>query len=225
MKLLGLIPARGGSKAIPYKNSRLLSGKPLLNWSIESALASPSLDHVVVSTDDECLAQLALEAGANVPFLRPSEFATDTSPGIDSAIHALEKLPDFTHILYLQPTSPLRSTADIEGIISFSKYHSCESIVSLCETANHPAWMFDITEKFYLRPLLQSSFPLLRQNIPPTYVLNGALYFASRDFLMREKTFITSSTLGYVMPSDRSVDIDTMEDWYWAEFLLKQRQL
>ncbi|QNI72336.1 cytidylyltransferase domain-containing protein [Synechococcus sp. NOUM97013] len=223
MSLLALIPARGGSKGIPRKNIRSFSGKPLLQWSIDVALASPSVDRVVVSTDDLEIAEIALAGGAEVPFLRPSELATDTSPGIAPVLHVLEQLPDVTDVLLMQPTSPLRLIDDVEGIIALSQKIVSDAVVSVTTTSKHPAWMYTLTLDHTLQPLMDIPGVSCRQQLPSSYILNGSLYFGSRALLERQGSFLSPRTLGYVMPPERSVDIDTLLDWQWGEFLMEQQ--
>jgi len=223
MTLLALIPARGGSKRIPRKNIRLFCGRPLLQWTIDAACALSCVDRVVVSTDDPQIAEVASDCGAEVPFLRPAELATDTAKGIAPVLHALEQLPQVSDVLLLQPTSPLRTSGDIEAIVSLRQLAGRESAVSLTPSSKHPAWMYSLShdqrlESFYT----MTEFQLTKQQ-SQVYALNGALYLASRDFLMREQAFIGPETVGYVMPAERSVDIDTPFDWKLAEFLMEQQ--
>lgn len=221
MNLLALIPARGGSKGIPRKNIRSFFGKPLIQWSIEAALRAQCVDTVVVSTDDKEIAQIASATGADVPFMRPPQLATDTATSIDTVLHALDQLPHVTDVVLLQPTSPLRTSFDIDSIVAQRSQAGCESAVSLTVTPKHPAWMYSFGNDQRLTPLLQIDGADCRQQLDPAYVLNGALYLASRDFLLNKRSFITDDTIGYVMPADRSVDIDTPLDWSWAEFQMK----
>lgn len=223
MTLLALIPARGGSKGIPRKNIREFCGRPLLQWSIDAALAAACVNQVVVSTDDPEIAEVAKAGGADVPFLRPAELATDTAPGIAPVLHILEKWPEVSDVLLLQPTSPLRTSADIEAIVALRQQAGRESAVSITPSAKHPAWMYSLSQDQRLEPLLQLDGAHCRQQLTPAYVLNGALYLASRAFVLREQAFITLDTVGYAMPSERSVDIDTPLDWQWAEFLMEQQ--
>ena len=224
MTLLALIPARGGSKGIPRKNIRVFCGKPLLQWSIDAALAAACVDQVVVSTEDPEIAEVAKAGGAEVPFLRPADLATDTAPGIAPVLHALELLPHVSDVLLLQPTSPLRTSGDIEAIVALRQQAGRESAVSLTPSAKHPAWMYSLTQDQRLEPLLQLDGAHCRQQLPLAYALNGALYLASRASLLRENSFIQEDTVGYVMSAERSVDIDTPLDWQWAEFLTEQQQ-
>ncbi|MDB4638770.1 acylneuraminate cytidylyltransferase family protein [bacterium] len=223
MSLLALIPARGGSKGIPRKNIRHFCGKPLLQWSIDLALAASCVDRVVVSTDDPEIAEIARDGGAEVPFMRPPELASDSAPGIASVLHALHELPSATHLLLLQPTSPLREVEDVEAIFDLYRQVGHAPVVSVAPSVKHPAWMFSLSTQQVLLPLGNLPVSTCRQELPPVYVLNGALYLASRSFLERERTFLTANTMGYVMPSDRSVDIDTLIDWQWAEFLMQHK--
>lgn len=219
MRLLALIPARGGSKGIPRKNIRPFCGKPLLQWSIDAALAAACVDQVVVSTDDPEIAELAKAGGAEVPYLRPAELSSDTAPGIAPVLHALEQLPQVSDVLLLQPTSPLRTSADLEAIVALRRQAGRESAVSLAPSNKHPAWMYNLALDQSLKPFAQLDNDCCRQQLPHMYVLNGALYLASRTFLLKHQKFIDGDTIGYLMPVDRSVDIDTQLDWEWAELL------
>ena len=222
MSLLALIPARGGSKGIPRKNIRPFCGKPLLQWSIDVALSSPTVDRLVVSTDDPEIAEVARAGGAEVPFLRPLELATDTTPGIAPVLHALQLLPGVSELLLLQPTSPLRQVDDVEAIVALHRQPGRDAVVSVVPSSKHPAWMFALSSEQVLEPLVAHSDAACRQQLPPAYALNGALYLASRSFLERERSFLTPNTMGYLMPPERSVDIDSLLDWQWGEFLMQQ---
>ena len=222
MTLMALIPARGGSKGIPRKNIREFCGKPLLQWSIDAALKAACVDQVVVSTDDPVIAQVARDCGAEVPFLRPAELASDSAPGIAPVLHCLEQLPKVTDLLLLQPTSPLRTSADIEAIVTLRQQAGRESAVSITPSPKHPALMYSLSDDQWLEPLHQLDGSHCRQQLPLAYALNGALYLASRASLLRENSFIQEDTVGYVMSAERSVDIDTPLDWQWAEFLMGQ---
>jgi CMP-N,N'-diacetyllegionaminic acid synthase len=225
MTLLALIPARGGSKGIPRKNIRSFCGKPLLQWTIDVALSAPSVDRIVVSTEDPEIAEVALSVGAEVPFLRPAELAADYSPGIAPVLHALEQLPMVSDVLLLQPTSPLRLVDDVEAILALLRQTRQHSAVSVTPSSKHPSLMYGLSPQHQLEPLLVVPKVACRQQLPPAYTLNGALYLASRSFLERERSFLTEETLGYLMPLERSVDIDTPLDWQFAEFLMAQHML
>jgi len=224
MKLLALIPARGGSKGIPGKNIKQLAGKPLLGWTIDSAKQASCVDQIVVSTDDEEIASVARELGAEVPFMRPSDLATDHAPAIDLVMHALEQLPDVDWVLLLQPTSPLRTAEDIESIVRLCIERGASSAVSVTEADKHPYWMYECDERGRLQRVI-SDQPVItrRQDLPLAYALNGALYLACREWFFEHRLFIGPNTLGYVMPKERSVDLDTPQDWNWVEYLIEQR--
>jgi len=221
MTLLALIPARGGSKGIPGKNIRPLAGKPLIAHTIAAALQVSALERVVVSTDDPAIATVALEWGAEVPFLRPPELAADDTPGIAPVLHALEQLPDVAQLLLLQPTSPLRSSADIEGLLAFQRTRQCPSVVSVCVSSKHPQWSYRLAASAELSPFLPPAPADCRQQLEPVYALNGAMYLCDRAWLQNHGSFVGPGTLGYPMPPERSVDIDTPLDWLWAETLLQ----
>jgi CMP-N-acetylneuraminic acid synthetase len=182
------------------------------------------VDRVVVSTDDPEIADIACAGGAEVPFLRPAELASDTSPGIDPVLHVLQQLPDVSDLLLMQPTSPLRRIEDVEAIIAISHKSLSDSVVSVTPSHKHPAWMFSLSSQQLIQPLLDTPDASCRQQLPPAYVLNGALYLSSRAVLEQEKSFLTLNTVGYVMPPERSVDIDTLIDWQFAELLMQYPQ-
>ena len=220
MKTLALIPARGGSNGIPRKNIRLLAGKPLIAWSIQAALACPEIERVVVSTDDAEIAEISRRWGAEVPFMRPAELAQDDSPSMDTVLHALRQLPQFDAVVLLQPTSPLRTKADIQGCLAMAATEQARCIVSISEPASSPYWMFTLEQNGSLSKLISAPEVTRRQDLSPAYAINGALYYAQTGWLRANKNFLTAETLGYVMPPEKSLDIDTPLDWKIAELLL-----
>lgn len=222
VRTLGLIPARGGSKGIPRKNIRPIAGKPLITWTIEAALNSSMLDAVVVSTDDAEIAELASRAGAQVPFIRPPHLAQDSTPGLAPVLHALTELPGFDAVLLLQPTSPLRRTEDIDSCLRLALAHQSPSVVSVSEPDTHPYWTYRLTAGQTLEHLIDAAPVARRQDLPPVYAVNGALYYAQADWLWRSQRMVGPETLAFVMARDRSVDIDTSLDWQIAEMLLKE---
>jgi len=219
--LIGLIPARGGSKGIPRKNIRIFCGKPLIWWTIHTALKSNCIDRLIVSTDDEEIAKIAINCGAEVPFLRPKEIASDESSCFSVVKHLLENVPDASEVLTLQPTSPLRRIEDIKGILKFFDSSKASSIVSLTEVNKHPSWMFSIDYEKNLIPVINGEIASCRQKLSKICVLNGSLYIGNRDYYLKEKKMITNKTLGYIMPKEVSIDIDNEIDWKIAEILLK----
>ena len=220
MTVLALVAARGGSKGIPRKNIRQIAGKPLIAWTIEAALAAGKVDRVVVSTDDAEIAAVAKSAGADVPFMRPEELAGDNASGIAPVLHAIEMLPEFNAVLLLQPTSPLRNSSDIDAMIGLAFQKNANSVVSMCEVEDHPYWTYAIGEGGLLhRPDGLPDAPR-RQDLPARYVLNGAMYYAKAEWLRQSHRLVSEETLGYVMPPERSIDIDGLFDWRVAEIML-----
>jgi CMP-N-acetylneuraminic acid synthetase len=223
MTTLALIPARGGSKGIPRKNVRTIAGKPLIAWTIEAALAARGIDAVVVSTEDEEIAEVARRAGADVPFLRPPELAADDTPGIAPVFHAISALPRHDSVVLLQPTSPLRGAHDIEGVLALAGRERAPCVVSLCEAEAHPAWMYRLDGAGRLDPLLATPPVTRRQDLTPIYALNGAIYFADVAWLLAHRSFTAPGVLGYPMGREASIDIDDALDWRIAEALLMER--
>lgn len=221
--LIGLIPARGGSKGIKRKNIKEIFGKPLIAWTIRQAIESKSLDRVIVSTDDDEIANISVDFGAEVPFIRPKKIALDQSPGIDNVLNLIEEIPETKKILYLQPTSPLREIEDIINIIDYQSKHDAESCISISESPKHPSWMYLCNNNKKVIPILDQEQTLRRQDLSKVYVINGALYLGNTEFYKREKKFINSETIGYIMPKERSIDIDDMDDWRLAELKLKMK--
>ena len=223
--IVALIPARGGSKGIPGKNIKPLAGKPLIAWTIEAARKSQYIDRVIVSTDDEKIAEVAKQYKADVPFMRPLELATDSASGTDVAIHALNWLKDndknYDALILLQPTSPLRSSEDIDNAIPQFFSSSAKALVSVCEARHHPLWAntlpSDLNMKDFIRPEIKNKN---RQELPVYYQLNGALYIATPDYLLNVKSFFGQETYAFIMPEERSVDIDSLSDFFLAENLL-----
>ena len=220
--LLALIPARSGSKGIRNKNIKLFCGKPLIQWSIEAALKTSFIDRVIVSTDSLEYANLAINLGAEVPFIRPAKYARDDSPSIDMILHALDHIPEAKNILLLQPTSPLRDYKDIESIYSFWDSKPNQSVVSISKSKMHPSWMFELNKDLTINSYSKEIKAFRRQDLPDIYIINGSLYLASRDFLIKEKSFITPDTLGFIMPKEKSIDIDDEKDWIYAEAVMNQ---
>ncbi len=217
---LALIPARGGSKGILRKNIRELAGKPLIAWTIEAALSAEGVERVVVSTEDEEIAAVARDWGAETPFLRPDELATDTAPGIAPVLHAIDELPEHEDLILLQATSPLRSAAQIAELLAFARASGARSVVSVREVDDHPSWMLHRSPDGALDRYDRTAEATRRQDLSELYTLNGAMYWNTRDYLIRTKSLVTDDTLGFVMDAHSSIDIDTMLDWRIAELLL-----
>lgn len=231
-KILALIPARGGSKGLPGKNIRLLAGKPLIAWSIEQAKGSKYLDKVVVSTDYENIAKIAEQFGAEVPFIRPAELAADDSSSIDVIFHAIDFLKNtgqqFDYIALLEPTSPLRESADIDNAIeNLIDKNEAKAIVGVSKLESaHPEFNVLINNEngFIKKYLDNSSIRVLRrQELPDVYFFEGTIYISDIDFLAQKRTFYHELTLPYVVPRWKSMEIDEICDLIMAEALLNAK--
>ena len=223
-KVLAVIPARGGSKGVPRKNIRPLAGKPLLAWSIEAAGGSRYIDRLVLSSDDAEIIRVAREAGCEVPFVRPAELARDDTPGIEPVLHTLEMLPGYDYVVLLQPTSPFRTAADIDRCIETCAAKGAPACVSVTHPDKSPFWMYTLDGETRMTPILPPPEGFFRrQDLPQVYALNGAVYVAETEWLLKNRTFITEETLGCVMSKENSVDIDTEQDLAFCEFLLGSR--
>jgi CMP-N,N'-diacetyllegionaminic acid synthase len=229
-RILGVIPARAGSKGVPRKNVRLVGGEPLVSWTWRAAAEVPAIDRLIVSTDDLEVAALARSAGIEVPFLRPPHLASDTASAFQVAEHALGWLectegyrPDF--VLWLQPTSPLRTAEDIEGALALAERHpTYSSVMSVCETEHHPFWTFTVDEQGSLQYINEANRSTTRrQELPRTYRANGAIFLVKRDVLLAHEIFDPDPTRAYIMPVARSIDIDSPWDLYLADLVLKDR--
>ena len=227
MKTVGLITARGGSKGIPQKNVRPLAGKPLIAWTIEAALQSRRLDRVIVSTDDEEIAKVSREWGADVPFMRPAELAKDDSPHLEVIRHALgwlaaESEAELDYLMLLQPTSPLRTSADIDSAIALCEEKNADAVVSVCQTHGHPFLSKQVTPDGRLLDFIEKPQGYLaRQSLPPAYSLNGAIYMVRRGLLLERDDWYTDRTFAYIMPPERSLDIDTPWDLHLVDLILR----
>lgn len=225
-RILALVCARGGSKGLPGKNVRPLAGRPVIAWSVEAAMGASLVDRVVVSTDDPAIAEAARAAGAEVPFLRPAELASDTAGIYDVIFHALDSLDEQpSHVVLLQATSPLRIAADIDGCIRLCLDQGAPAAATLCEPGKSPYWMFHLGPDGTVRPVIACDGPGgRRQDLPAAWAPNGAVYVAETAWLRRERNFWKAGvTLGYVMPPERSVDIDSLLDFRLAELLMGDR--
>jgi CMP-N,N'-diacetyllegionaminic acid synthase len=224
-RVLAVISARGGSKGVPRKNVRLLAGKPLITWTIEQAAQSRYIDRVIVSSEDEEICQVAKESGAEAPFVRPAELASDTASGVDVLCHAVENVGgDYDYVVLLQPTSPLRESTDIDAAIEFCVSRAAKSVVSVAEATKSPYWMYQMKEGGELTPVVEDA-ATNRQQLPQSYALNGALYVLEVPTLLANRKILDGQTLGYVMPAERSYDIDSETDFLICEFLKTRMEL
>ncbi len=221
--VLAVIPARGGSKGIPGKNIRDVAGKPLIAWTILAARASRHIDRLILSSDDPEIIEVAREWGCEVPFVRPAELATDEAPGTAPLIHALEVVQGFDYAVVLQPTSPLRAAEDIDACVALCAETGAPSVVSVARSEKHPAWMYELDEG-RMRPVLGQVPGSRRQDMNAVYSLNGAVYVIAAEAFRLHPVILTDRTLGYPMPAERSIDIDTPLDLEIADFLLRRQQ-
>jgi N-acylneuraminate cytidylyltransferase len=219
-RVLGVIPARGGSKGVPGKNIRHVGGKPLIAWTIEAGQASKIIDRVVLSSDDLEIISVAQKHNCDVPFVREPQLAEDTTPTIDVVLDALNRCPAYEWVVLLQPTSPLRTSQDIDQAIERCVALNAPSCVSVCLAQESPYWMFTLNQDAHLAALLPNQAVTRRQDLPPVYSLNGAIYVANAEWLKRERKFLTSETVAYEMPVERSLDIDTESDFLQLKILL-----
>jgi len=222
--ILGLIPARGGSKGLPGKNIKPLLAKPLIAWTIEQALASKYLDRVVVSTDDKEIAEISKKYGADVPYIRTKELAKDNAKGIDVVLHSIDWLEEndkqYDLMMLLQPTSPLRRSEDIDKVIELLFLKEAKAIVSVCEVDHHPFWANTLPEDGCMKDFIrQEIMNENRQELPVFYRLNGAIYLAYCNYIKEQKGFFGEETFAYIMPQERSIDIDNNVDFELVKIL------
>jgi CMP-N,N'-diacetyllegionaminic acid synthase len=220
LSVLAVIPARGGSKGLPGKNIALLEGRPLIYYTIAAAQASQYIDRLVLSSDDDAIIATAQELGCDAPFRRPAALATDTAPAIDVVLHALDELPGFDIVVLLQPTSPLRMAADIDDALARMQHTRAPACVSVCPVVESPFWMYRIGEDERLEPLIEVS-TARRQDLPPVWILNGAVYAADTAWLRQHRSFLSPFTVAHPMPRERSLDIDTGADFEAARAALR----
>ncbi|QHJ13435.1 N-acylneuraminate cytidylyltransferase [Paraglaciecola mesophila] len=224
--MLAIIPARGGSKGLPKKNIKPLLGKPLIAHTIEQALKSHSISKVVVSTDDRNIYEAGLTYGAEDTFLRPSALATDDAHAIDNYLYTLNRLErefhyDVSNFIVLQPTSPLRDSHDIDSAIELFFRKKADSVVSYTEEDHPISWHKYIKEDGSFENLFSENIAN-RQNNQSTYYPNGAIFVFKRE-LIEKREYYSSNSFAYVMDRKSSVDIDSIDDFEYAEYLMRKR--
>ena len=228
-RVLGLIPARGGSKRLPRKNLSPLRGRPLIAYTIEAGLASPFLDELLVSTDDAEIAEVARSYGAKAPFLRPAALALDHSGTFEVIQHALEycrgRQQHFDYLVYLQPTSPLREAEDINEALRLLRQKEADAVISVAQPDHTPLWCNTLPESLSMTGFLREEVKNKRsQDLESYYRLNGAIYIIDIARLQAEKTFFLEEKIfAYIMPPERSVDIDSALDLKLCELLLAEK--
>jgi CMP-N,N'-diacetyllegionaminic acid synthase len=225
MKILAIIPMRGGSKRLPDKNTRLLCGNPLAYYTIREARKSKYIDKLIALTDDKNAAGICTAAGISV-VNEPVELAQDNSLVVYALKYAIEHLGNQYHpteIMLLQVTSPLRLVEDIDGVVEQYIKEPCDSVVSVCETEHPIEWMYRL-DNHKMIPIIADADKVQRsQDASKVYRLNGAVYITKRDIIVKENRIRGSDTRAYIMPWERSVDIDNAQDFQMAEILMSQR--
>jgi CMP-N-acetylneuraminic acid synthetase len=230
---LAIIPARGGSKGVPGKNTRLLNGKPLIAYAIEVALQSKHISRCIVNTDSEEIAAVAKSLGAEVMMRNPGQ-ADDDSPVMPVIIDTLayadagSAMP-FDIVVLLQPTAPLRTANDIDTVIEmFAAAASPDAVISVVEVGDaHPARMYQLEDNHEMRALQPLYETKRRQDLAALYLRNGCIYAIKSDVLKEEQTLMPANKQAYIMPAEWQANIDTERDFLFAEFLIKawkQRQ-
>jgi len=220
--MIAIIPARGGSKGLPNKNIRKICGKPLIAWTINEAIKARQISKIIVSTDSKQIADIALNYGAEVPFLRPSYLAKDSSLAVDNYIYTLDRLKneqalDINEFAVLQPTSPLRISDDIDNAVKMFLEKEADSVISYTEEVHPIFWHKKIRQDMSFEDIFDNQL-LNRQDYTKTYFPNGAIFVFKTD-LIQKKKYYSEKSYAYIMPRDRSIDIDTIEDFEYAEFL------
>lgn len=230
-KMVAIIPARGGSKGLPGKNIRLLNGKPLIQYTIEAALNASVIDEVVVSTDDLVIADIARNIGADVPFLRPDHLASDTASAVDVYLHAIEFLmesrkKEILKFMVLLPTAPLRTAEHIDTAYELFYRQRADTLISVKLSDIPPTWFLKMNEDKTIHNAgfgEKNGIVLNRQVNALYYVPNGAIYILDYRLLKEKRTYYSNNTVGFLMEKTESIDIDTLEDFKYAEYLIKNR--
>lgn len=224
MKILGLIPARGGSKGVVRKNAKKILGKELVRYSIETALACPFLDKVIVSTDDEEIASVSRKAGAEVPFMRPAALAADDSPTIDTIRHALNYFAEqgaaFDAVCLLQPTVPFRNINDLNAALRKFREKEMDSLISVRPVPHvyNPHWVYQLDEETGFLKLSGGDEPIpRRQDLPAAYHRDGSVYLCKQEVVLTKNSLYGEKIFYHVMVASPNINIDTGEDWAAAE--------
>jgi len=225
MKVLAIIPARGGSKGLSKKNIKQLGNIPLIGWSINSALNSKLVNKTIVTSDSEEIIEIARTFNAEIPFTRPSELASDTANSKDVIVHAinwyLAQNQSFDYIVLLQPTSPFRKKGDIDKMITNAIKSGADLVVSVKKTDSNPYYvLFEEDEKGYLKSSKKGDFTR-RQDCPVVYEYNGSIYVIKTESLLKNNSMKFDKTVKFEMDNYHSVDIDNQFDFDFAEFLLQ----
>jgi N-acylneuraminate cytidylyltransferase/CMP-N,N'-diacetyllegionaminic acid synthase len=226
--MLAIIPARGGSKGVPGKNIKLLWDKPLIAYTIEAAQAAKSIDRSILSTDDEEIAEVAQNFGVEIPFMRPAKLAQDDSLAIDNYIYTVDRLnvessKQYNDFIVLQPTSPFRTAADIDNAVELFREKNADSVISVCEASHPPMWAKKIDPAGVLKDYFDINIGNKnRQELGLSFMPNGAIFILKLSLLKNLYSYYSDNTYAFIMPSERSLDIDTPLDFEFAEFLVSR---
>lgn len=223
MKILAVIPARGGSKRLPGKNTKLLGKKPLIQWSIETVLGIPEICEVLVSTDSLEIAEIARKAGANVPWLRPDHLATDEASSVEVAMHALDwyesQIQPVDGLLLIQPTSPFRTKTTVEISLDRFEKNGNTPVISVSRSSEHPMWSLKEEGRFLVPFMENHGLTSRSQDLPTTYVMNGLIYLISPSDIRNRGSFTQGKFTPIIVESVKeSLDIDTEWDFKLAQF-------
>jgi CMP-N,N'-diacetyllegionaminic acid synthase len=226
MRILGIIPARCGSKGFPNKNIKKIGDKTLLELAVKVGLDCKTVDDVYVSTDCNEYENIALNAGAKSLGLRPKKFATDGAKSIDVVIDLINRLEEkYDYLVLLQPTSPIREPKDIENMISLLKENNADACVSVTQFEEpHPYKLKSIDSDGYVKSFIEgSTSEVPRQSLPKVYALNGAIYVTKIETILKEKTFFPKKTVPYIM--DTNINIDSEEDFIFLEAMVEKSKV
>lgn len=225
---IAVITARSGSKGLKDKNIKPLNGKPLMAYTIEAARQSGCFQCVHVSTDSEEYAKIAQEYGAEVPFLRDARLASDAAGSWEVVRTVLDRYRqsgmEFEKVMLLQPTSPLRTSEDIQNAFALMENKSAETVVGVCEMEHSPLWCNTLPENRNMIGFNSKSFMMQRQQLPVYYRINGAIYLVNVDYLMKEGQLYGQDSYAYIMPKERSIDIDNLVDLLLVETYMKTKE-
>tara|TARA_S200000501_G_scaffold371931_1_gene415958 strand:+ start:354 stop:1049 length:696 start_codon:yes stop_codon:yes gene_type:complete len=224
--ILAIIPARSGSKGLPNKNILKLDGKPLIAWSIIEANKSKYIDKCIVSTNDRYIADISISYKCEVPFIRPCDLSTDKANLNDVIMHAIKTIDNqYDIVIVLQPTSPLRKSFDIDRALEIMMDRDAPTVVSVSQSNKPFHWNYVIEENGTLKPCTSiKNITTNRQQFPKTYLPNGALFISKVDYFIREISFYTNLTLAFVMPEERSIDIDSQIDFFTAQAIIDSKK-
>ncbi len=225
--MIALITARGGSKGLPFKNIKPLNGKPLIAWTIEAAAQARHIDRIILSTDSDDIAETAVKYGAEIPFMRPDYLATDNATSLEVFKYTISRLEKQENIvienfMVLQPTSPLRTAIHIDEAAEIFFNKKAKAVVGYCKEAHPVFWHKRIGADGKIKNLFKENYMKNRQEIPTSYYPNGAIFIFDKEYIFSTKDY-SENCYPYLMSAQASVDIDTLEDFEYAEFLIKKQ--